>query len=421
MELNKLFKASKKKSRDNPLMNIAIDVLNYTLAAILIGVSLTWILLIRSMWITFRDSPFLDRFDPKPHGTPKVSVILPARNEEGFIDKCLNSLIDQDYENYEIIAIDDRSDDKTGEIIRNISQNNPKVKYVLAAPKPEKWMGKNWACVEGFKKATGELLLFTDADTTHSQNTISLSVSHLLSYSLDALTVIPKMLCLDIWTKITLPVLSTFLHTRFSALRVNDASKKTGYFFGSFFIITRDTYEKVGTHEGVKSEVVEDGALGKKVKESGLRMKMVHGEHLVKAVWARDLSTLWHGLKRVMTPLYLQTSSIAVGIFVAVLFLLFMPFPILAYSAIFEPLSLSFTVLFAVSLIAAGLVYLASIMDATKGLGLSAKYALCSPLGSSIIVGGFASGILNAKSNKAVTWRGRTYSIIDTVQNSINL
>lgn len=402
-------------------MNIAIDVLNYTLAAILIGVSLTWILLIRSMWITFRDSPFLDRFDPKPHGTPKVSVILPARNEEGFIDKCLNSLIDQDYENYEIIAIDDRSDDKTGEIIRNISQNNPKVKYVLAAPKPEKWMGKNWACVEGFKKATGELLLFTDADTTHSQNTISLSVSHLLSYSLDALTVIPKMLCLDIWTKITLPVLSTFLHTRFSALRVNDASKKTGYFFGSFFIITRDTYEKVGTHEGVKSEVVEDGALGKKVKESGFRMKMVRGEHLVKAVWARDLSTLWHGLKRVMTPLYLQTSSIAVGIFVAVLFLLFMPFPILAYSAIFEPLSLSFTVLFAVSLIAAGLVYLASIMDATKGLGLSAKYALCSPLGSSIIVGGFASGILNAKSNKAVTWRGRTYSIIDTVQNSINL
>ena len=104
------------------------------------------------MWITFRDSPFLDKFDPKPHGTPKVSVILPARNEEGFIDKCLNSLIDQDYENYEIIAIDDRSDDKTGEIIKKISQSNPKIKYVLAAPKPEKWMGKNWACVEGFKR-----------------------------------------------------------------------------------------------------------------------------------------------------------------------------------------------------------------------------------------------------------------------------
>ncbi|MDE1867302.1 MAG: glycosyltransferase [Thaumarchaeota archaeon] len=402
-------------------MNFIIDVFNYSLIAILTGVSLTWILLIRSMWITFRDSPFLDRFNSKHHDSLKVSIILPARNEEGFIDKCLFSLIDQDYENYEIIAIDDGSDDKTGDIIKKIAKDNPKVKYVLAAPKPEKWMGKNWACVEGFKKATGELLLFTDADTTHSQNTISLSVSHLLSEGLDALTVIPKMLCLDIWTKITLPVLSTFLHTRFSAIRVNDASKKTGYFFGSFFIIKKDTYTKVGTHEGVKSELVEDGALGKKVKESGFKMKMVRGEHLVEAVWARDWSTLWHALKRLMTPLYLQARYIATGIFVAVLFLLFLPFPILAYSAIFAPLSLSFSMLFVISLIASGLVYLASIIDATKGLGLSAKYALGTPLGSLIIVLGFASGILNAKSNKAVTWRGRTYSMVDTVQNSISL
>ncbi|MDC8438053.1 MAG: glycosyl transferase, partial [Candidatus Nitrosotenuis sp.] len=76
-------------------------------------------------------------------------------------------------------------------------------------------------------------------DTRHSRSVISLAVSHLLSLGLDALTVIPKMNCLDSWTKITLPVLSTFLHTRFSALRVNDPTKKTGYFFGSFFVIRR--------------------------------------------------------------------------------------------------------------------------------------------------------------------------------------
>ncbi|MDE1765009.1 MAG: glycosyltransferase [Thaumarchaeota archaeon] len=402
-------------------MDIAVDVLNYVLVAIMTGVALTWILLIRSMWITFHNSPFLDKFDSKPHGTPKVSVILPARNEENFIAKCLSSLINQDYENYEIIVIDDVSEDKTGEIIKKIARDNPKVKYVLAGPKPEKWVGKNWACVEGFKKSTGELLLFTDADTTHSRNTISLSVSHLLSENLDALTVIPKMLCLDVWTKIALPVLSTFLHTRFSALRVNDSSKKTGYFFGSFFIIKRETYSSVGTHEGVKNEMVEDGALGKKVKESGFNMKMVRGEHLVEAVWARDWATLWHALKRLMVPLYFQSRSVAIGIFVAVLFLLFVPFPVVAYSAVFESLSTSFAVLFAVSLIASGLVYLASIMDATKGLGLAAKYALCAPLGSFTIVSGFASGILNAKSSKAVTWRGRTYSMVNTVQNSISL
>src|SRR3989344_7744191 len=119
-------------------MELALDIFNYTLSAILVGVSITWILLIRSMWISFRDSPFLDKFEAKPHSKPKVSVILPARNEEGFIEKCLNSLAEQDYENYEIIVVDDRSQDNTGQIIKKIAERNSKIIYVLADPKPEK-------------------------------------------------------------------------------------------------------------------------------------------------------------------------------------------------------------------------------------------------------------------------------------------
>ncbi len=402
-------------------MYFLADAINYIVAAIMLSVSAAWVFLIKSMWITFRDSPFLDIFSSKPHNTPKVSVILPARNEEMFIEKCIKSLLEQDYENYEIIAIDDMSDDNTGEIIKKIAKENSKVIHVQANPKPEKWIGKNWACIEGFKVSTGELLLFTDADTIHTKKTISLSVDHLLSEGLDALTVVPKMLCLDWWTKITLPVLSTFLHTRFSALRVNDPSKKTGYFFGSFFIIKRKTYQSVGTHESVKSEIVEDGALGKKVKEQGFKLKMVRGEHLVEAVWARDLTTLWHALKRLMIPLYIQSSKMAIGIFFAVLFLLFVPFPVLAYSALYATTSMSFGVLFGASLLASGLVYLGSTMDAKKGLGLGFQHALFTPLGSAVIVSGFASGILHAKKSNAVNWRGRTYSISETVQNPISL
>ena len=100
-------------------------------------------------------------------------------------------------------------------------------------------MGKNWACMEGYKQASGELLLFTDADTTHTKNVITLAVEHLNSFELDALSVIPKMLTFDFWTKVTLPMISTFLHTRFSPLNVNNPKKKTGYFFGSFFILKR--------------------------------------------------------------------------------------------------------------------------------------------------------------------------------------
>ncbi|HSB56313.1 MAG TPA: glycosyltransferase [Nitrosopumilaceae archaeon] len=402
-------------------MELAIDILNYSLSAILVAVSITWVLLIRSMWISFRNSPYLDKFDAKPNQKPKVSVILPARNEEDFIAKCLISLLDQDYENYEIVAIDDQSKDKTGQIIRSFAEKNSKIIHVTAEPKPENWTGKNWACFEGFKKSTGDLLLFTDADTNHSKKMISLSVSHFTSENLDALTAIPKMLCLDFWTRVTLPILSTFLHTRFSALRVNDPSKKTGYFFGSFFIIKRKTYESVGTHEGVKGELVEDGALGKKVKESGFKMKMVRAEHLLEAVWARDLPTLWHALKRLIIPLYLQNKKIAIGIFFAVLFLLFMPFPILAYAAPFVNSSISFSLLFSISVITVGLLYSAAIIETKKGLGLGLVDGLLGPIGSFMIVLGFASGILQVKSNKALIWRGRTYSMTNQIQNAINV
>ena len=402
-------------------MNLALDIFNYIFVAILIGVSATWIFLIKSMFRTFQETPFLDKFKKKIHEKPKVSIILPARNEEKFIGSCLDSLVNQDYIDYEIIAINDSSDDSTGTIIKKYAKKFPKLIYVDAKPKPEGWVGKNWACMEGYKKATGDLLLFTDSDTKHTTSVISLAVSHLLSLELDALTVIPKMLCLDSITKITLPIISVFLHTRFSALRVNDTSKNTGYFFGSFFIIKRSTYDSVGTHEGVKEELIEDGALGKKVKESGFKMRMVDGRHLVDAVWARDFFTLWNALKRLMIPLYLQNAKTAVGISFAVLFLLFMPFPLLAYSAIFLNIETSSSVLFVIAAIASVLVYTGGILDAAKGVGSGIKYSLFAPIGCFIVVCGFFAGLIQATSKHAVSWRGRTYYMKNQIQKSINV
>ncbi len=398
-----------------------VDIFNYSLTAILIGVCGAWIFLLKSMLISFRLTPYLDKFEKKDHSTPKVSIILPARNEEEFLAKCLDTLIDQDYPNYEIIAIDDSSTDATGEIISEYAKQNSKIIPVSARPKPDGWMGKNWACMEGYQKATGELLLFTDADTKHAKNVISLAVSHLLSLKLDALTAIPKMISIDFWTKITLPMISTFLHTRFSAVRVNDPTKKTGYFFGSFFIIHKKTYEEVGTHESVKQEIIEDGALGKKVKDSGYKMRMARGDHLIDAIWARDKSTLWNALKRLMIPLYLQSQGIAVGIFFAVLFLLFMPFPILAYSSILSFETLSNSMVFVSSLIASILIYTGAVIEVKKGLHLRLIHALFGPLGSLVVVLGFLSGLLQAKKDSSVSWRGRKYSMKDHVQDSIRI
>jgi len=402
-------------------MDLILDIFNYTLTAILIGICGAWIFLIKSMLDSFRLTPYLDKFENTSKTNPKVSIILPARNEEEFIGKCLDSLIKQDYENYEIIVIDDSSEDKTGEIISEYAKKYPKIIPVSARPKPDGWMGKNWACMEGYKKATGELLLFTDADTTHAENVITLAVSHLNSFGLDALSAIPKMLTFDFWTNITLPMISTFLHTRFSALNVNNPAKKTGYFFGSFFILKKTTYQEIGTHEGVKQEIIEDGALGKKVKDAGYKMKMVRGEHLIEAIWARDKGTLWNALKRLMVPLYLQSGKIAIGIFFAIVFLLFIPFPILAISTSFPIEATSAKILCIASAIASILIYIGAVIEVKVGLKIKLAYAIFAPLGSLVVVLGFLSGLLQAKRTSAVTWRGRSYSMKDHSQSSISV
>ena len=402
-------------------MELIFDIINYSVSIILIAICGSWVFLIKSMIDSFRLTPYLDKFENKSKSTPRVSVILPARNEENFIKKCLDSLTKQNYQNYEVIVIDDSSDDSTGKIISEYAKNNSKVIPVTAKPKPEGWMGKNWACMEGYRKATGELLLFTDADTTHAEKVISLSVAHLISFNLDALSTIPKMLTFDFWTKITLPMISTFLHTRFSALNVNNPSKKTGYFFGSFFIMKKDVYEKVGMHEGVKNEIIEDGALGKKVKEAGYKMKMVRGEHLIDAVWARDKGTLWNALKRLMIPLYLQSGKIAIGIFFAVLFLLFIPFPVLATSIVLPTETISSKILCVSAAIASILIYIGAVIEVKVGLELKTRYALFAPLGSLVVVLGFLSGLIQAKGTSSISWRGRTYSMKDHSQNSISV
>ena len=400
--------------------DIAIDVFNYVFTAILIGVFLAWISLIRSMFKSFTKTPFLDKFENTSKETPKVSVILPARNEENFIGKCLESLINQDYKNYEIVVIDDSSDDNTWKIIEKYSKND-KVIPIKAKPKPDEWMGKNWACMEGFRQSTGELLLFTDADTKYSKKVLSLAVSHLLSENLDVLTVIPRLICLDSITKITLPMLSTFLHSRYSALNVNNPKKGIGYFFGSFFIIKKQIYQKIGTHEKVKHEIIEDGALGKITKESGFALKMVRGEHLLDAVYSRSPKEMWNGLERLMVPLYHQNSSYAIGVFFAVLFILFIPIPFLIYSIIFVETSISFIALLMAAMISTITIYIAAFMETKMGLNLKSVFALFAPIGGLIVSCGFLSGVLQANKSSAVTWRGRRYSVKEFSQNYIKL
>jgi glycosyltransferase involved in cell wall biosynthesis len=394
-------------------MELAITVINLIIAAIMAGITGVWTYFLVYMTKSFRWAPTLESFDRKGAiRFPKVNVILPARNEERYIARCLNSLLAQDYSNFEIIAINDSSTDRTGEIMRGYAKKDPRVIHINAPAKPDGWVGKNWACYQGYLRAKGEVLLFTDADTEHSSSAMSLAVGQLVSENLDALTAVPKLICSEFWTKITLPSLATFLHTRFSPLRVNDPNTKTGYFFGSFFAITKTTYEAVGTHEGVRLELVEDGALGGKVKEGKFKLKMVRGEKQIQAVWARDLPTLWHGLRRLVIPLVYQNKSGAYMMAAAVFFILFAPFALLPYlPAASLANNISFQILLAIQLSAIALTIAATAVQCRLGVFESPAYALASPLSGAVISFGFLSAIVDARKKGAVSWRDRQYTV----------
>ncbi len=402
-------------------MELALTITNLVLAAIMAGIFGVWVYFVTYMTKSFRQSPMLESFDRTSVSRfPKVSVILPARNEGRYIARCLDSLLEQDYPNFEIIAINDSSTDRTGQIIKAYAANDLRVIHVDALPKPEGWTGKNWACHQGYLGARGELLMFTDADSKHLPSTMSLAVGHLLSQNLEALTAVPRLICNDFWTKMTLPVLATFLHTRFSPIRVNNPNTKTGYFFGSFFIITRSTYEAIGTHEGVKEELVEDGALGGKVKASKFRMKMVRGESHIDAVWARDLPTLWQGLRRFMIPVYYQNKVDAYMMVIAVFFILFVPFASLPYLPVASFAgNLSFQILFGLQISAIALIMVTTAVQCRLAIFESPLYAFAAPLSGALISFSFISAIVDAKKKGVVSWRDRKY-IITKNQNPVS-
>lgn len=365
---------------------------------------------------------------------PKASIIVPVRNEEKYISKCLESLLNQTYPDFEIIVIDDSSSDRTWDIIQRYTENyEQSLEAIKAGPRPDGWIGKSWACYQGYLKATGDIFMFTDADTIHSQNALSLAVGHLVNQKLDALTAIPRLVCEDFWTKITLPVVWSISYVRYSPLRANNPNTTTGYFFGSFYIITRRVYEAVGTHEAVKGEIVEDGALGGIVKKEKFRLKVVRGEHHVRAIWARDLRSLWQGLRRLMIPLYYQDKIHASLVTIAVFFLLLTPFFLLPFSISYLA-QLTMTsnhisindfriwdaVLIGFSLMAIALVISSSAIQSKHVLYNSPMYSLGAPMASFIISLGFISSIVDAKKSGIVKWKGRKYEIGNTTQHPLH-
>lgn len=226
---------------------------------------------------------------------PFVSVIVPARNEEGKIARCIDSLLKQDYPNFEVVVIDDRSTDRTGEIIGEFAARDNRIKFVHGKDAPDGWIGKCNALAHAVGYASGDFFVFTDADTYHHPNSLRDSVSYAIVNKIDLLSFLPVQELGSFWERLVMPVLlSSFLlgdpfHT------VNDPEAKRAYAYGQYILCRRSSYHAVGGHQSVRDEIVEDHALGRVFKEKGYKVAVADGKTLYRVRMYTDFETLWQG------------------------------------------------------------------------------------------------------------------------------
>lgn len=220
----------------------------------------------------------------------KVTICIPARNEESTIKRCVTSACRQNHHKFEVLVLDDQSDDATPQLLSALGKRYPKLLTVYnGSNKPQDWLGKNWACHQLFQKADGKIIVFIDADTFLEPDFIQKTVQTLEKDRLDFATVWPQQQMDTFWEKLLIPMV---YHTLLSTLPAKYVSEnprwlpkklhhKTAPLFaaacGQCMIFTRTAYLECGGHKRVKNNIVEDVAIAKNIKKAGLDMKMFHG------------------------------------------------------------------------------------------------------------------------------------------------
>lgn len=235
--------------------------------------------------------------DPPPDA-PLVSVIVPARDEAENISGCLGALLQSKWPRYEIVVVDDRSQDGTREIAEALAeQTDRRVRVVAGDRLPDGWIGKPWACWQGYRAARGDLLLFTDADTRHGPELLPRAVRALQDGGADMLSVLPRQIMVGFWERLMLPHVWFVITSRYPLMtRVNRSDNPLTVMANGQFILTRrDAYDAIGGHESVRDEVVEDVRLAQRMVEAGRSLFVAHGEEFISTRMYSSLAGIIEG------------------------------------------------------------------------------------------------------------------------------
>lgn len=348
---------------------------------------------------------------------PPVSIIVPARNEEANIRRCVSSLLEQDYDNFEVIVVDDGSTDKTGCILDDIAAAHPRADrlYVLRlrGDLPEGWAGKPHAIHKGTQEASGSWLLFTDADTWHASKALRSTIMQALAEKADMFSIGSVQELPTFWDKALMPLAYMGISMLYPPRLVNNPLSPVAVANGQYILIKRFVYDTLGGYARpeLKGTLLDDRDLAYTVKEQGFKLRFVDGCGLVHVHMYKSLDEIWRGWRK---NAYLGNRG---GLLFYLLQLIGLP--MVTISPFLLPLLLFFTGRrrhYAVSRAEIGAAFACEMAPLlayrnwlNRALNVPWYYSLTHPLAGAIFEGILAQSSWRILTKRGVDWRGREY------------
>jgi glycosyltransferase involved in cell wall biosynthesis len=343
-------------------------------------------------------------WDRNPAANPRVSIIVPARNEEEDIELSLTRLLELDYDNYEVIAVNDRSTDRTGEIMERLAGSanvHGRLRVIHHRELPAGWLGKTHAMWTAANAATGDWLLFTDADVLFKPDSVRRALAYAEPERADHVVLFPQMIMKRPGEYMMIAFFQTMFVFGHRPWKVADPKTKDHMGVGAFNLIRRSTYEAVGTYEALRMEVLDDMKLGKVVKNAGFAQRNVFGADLISIRWAHGARGVVDNLtKNFFAVLSFQWWRALISAF-GLAFLNLMPFLGVLLAHGWERLP------YAVALSSMFLIYLGMSWRSR----VPAYYFLLHPVSTALFVYTLLRSMFHTLRNDGIVWRGTKYPL----------
>ena len=239
------------------------------------------------------------KFSPSPGETyPRVSVLIPVRNEEANIERCVRTLLRQDYPNFEVVVLDDDSTDQTPQILERLVTQDERVRVKRGKPLPSGWMGKHWACQQLSQAAEGELLLFVDADTWFHPQALSSAVSALLVEQADFLAILPRHVLLSWAERLAVPLIAFAPLAAFPyPLATRTRTALLTITTGQCLLLQRNLLDTIGGFEAIRRGAM-DVLVNRRVRAFGLHWRLANGTQGVFCRLYQNPTEVWQGLSK---------------------------------------------------------------------------------------------------------------------------